>query len=182
VVSAFRVFGEHGYRSTTMQAIARVCGLATGSLYTYFRGKHDLFRAAASEGWRLLLSELAPTLDSDRPLGERLDQLLDLAFRRLEETLPLLRGMLFEASRLREFHANLERFCEVVVTLIDQGRRQGLIRTETPGWKQLVRVMMNGVLFSAAVAPVSTTREELAQLKGSIRAFLRSRLTEGGTT
>jgi len=180
LVSAFRVFGRQGFASATIKTIARASGVAPGSVYTYFRDKRQLFNAAVDEGWRLLLSELAEVLTTDRPLAERLDLLLDLSFQSLRESLPLLRGMLFEASRLPAFRRNLDRFRDLVVGILDEGRKEGLFQTPTLGWKHLVRVVVNGVLFSAAVAPEGSTGEELEALKASIRSQLHSRMREGG--
>ncbi len=183
VESAFRAFGERGFRSTTMKTIARASGVAPGSIYTYFRDKRELFRAAAGEGWRVLLSELREALQTDRPLAERLDLLVELAFRKLKDSLPLLRGMLFEASRMQEFHRNLDRFCAVVVSLLEEGRRQGLLDVDDEGaWKGLVRVLVSGVMFTVAIAPEDATDREIRALKSSITALLREHMrVEAGT-
>jgi AcrR family transcriptional regulator len=179
VVSAFRTFGRHGFRSATMKSIARASGVAPGSIYTYFRGKRELFKAAVDEGWRHLLSELAELRDAGGPLAERLERSIDLSFQRLRESLPLLRGMLFEASRLKAFHQNLDRFCDGTIALVDQARKEGVVRIETPEWKTLIRVLISGVLFSASIAPETATEQVLRSLKASIRSLLGAHMDRG---
>ncbi|HEY3697711.1 MAG TPA: helix-turn-helix domain-containing protein [Spongiibacteraceae bacterium] len=42
--SATRLFGERGYDETSLEDIARACGLTTGPVYHYFGSKKELFR------------------------------------------------------------------------------------------------------------------------------------------
>ena len=42
--AAMRLFQEHGYEATTMRAIAREAGVATGNAYYYFGSKEELVR------------------------------------------------------------------------------------------------------------------------------------------
>jgi Transcriptional regulator len=45
VSAAHRLFLEQGFHGTTMRQISKESGMALGSLYTYFPGKDDLFKA-----------------------------------------------------------------------------------------------------------------------------------------
>ena len=42
--AAMRLFREHGYEATTMRAIAREAGVATGNAYYYVSSKDELVR------------------------------------------------------------------------------------------------------------------------------------------
>jgi AcrR family transcriptional regulator len=42
--AAMRLFQEHGYEATTMRAIAREAGVATGNAYYYFASKEELIQ------------------------------------------------------------------------------------------------------------------------------------------
>ena len=43
--AAFGVFAAYGYRRTTMEDIARACGMSRTALYLHFRNKDDIFRS-----------------------------------------------------------------------------------------------------------------------------------------
>lgn len=45
LLSALRLFAEHGYLATTMPRIARDSGVVAGNLYRYYRSKFELFFA-----------------------------------------------------------------------------------------------------------------------------------------
>jgi AcrR family transcriptional regulator len=47
--TAARLFGEHGYAQTTVDAIATVAGVAKGAVFHYFSGKETLFEAVLEQ-------------------------------------------------------------------------------------------------------------------------------------
>jgi len=184
IKAAFRVFGELGYQSTTIKNIAEAAGMAPGSIYNYFTDKEDLFKCTVQEGWADFLSEFEGLVKPDSPLEERLDELIERGFQKLKECLPLLRGMLFESSRLLGFHEDMALFCSYVERLIDEGRKQDLLDIPEDGgkWRKLVKVTVNGVLFSVALTPPDGTDREIAEIKNSLKRFITSKLLQGETT
>jgi len=64
--AAAQAFGERGYRATTMADIAGAAGLKAPSLYTYFKGKVEIFAALGE----LLIEEVEATVATvDRGAG-----------------------------------------------------------------------------------------------------------------
>ncbi|HTW01182.1 MAG TPA: helix-turn-helix domain-containing protein [Streptosporangiaceae bacterium] len=49
VAIATRMFAEHGYEDTSIEAVLREAGVSRGSLYHHFASKEALFEAAAEE-------------------------------------------------------------------------------------------------------------------------------------
>jgi AcrR family transcriptional regulator len=45
VAAALAVFGERGFRQTTLEEVAARAGVSKGTVYLYFKSKDDLFRA-----------------------------------------------------------------------------------------------------------------------------------------
>jgi AcrR family transcriptional regulator len=72
VAAALRVFGEHGFHGATMQDVVRESGLSVGAIYTYFKGKDDLFLATCDLASGRGLGELAARLGGGRTVAERL--------------------------------------------------------------------------------------------------------------
>jgi AcrR family transcriptional regulator len=175
--SAFQVFGKKGFESSTMKSIAREAGIAPGSIYTYFRDKQDLFHSTAREIWDRLLSRFRSVVASPRGIEEKLAELLDVGFSALKASLPLLRGMLFEAAQDRMFQENLDALCGYISALLAQGRREGILEVpEDEGqWKRIVRVTVVGIIFSAALAQQKDTDSEIAALKAAITRMLADR-------
>ncbi len=72
VTAALRVFGERGFHGATMQDVVRESGLSVGAIYTYFKGKDDLFLATCDLASGRGLGELATRLAGGRTVAERL--------------------------------------------------------------------------------------------------------------
>jgi AcrR family transcriptional regulator len=49
LIAASRLFREHGYGTTTMDAVAREADVSKATLYVYFSGKRELFAAVIAE-------------------------------------------------------------------------------------------------------------------------------------
>ena len=70
--AAFEVFGEIGYEATVIKDIAVRAGISSGTIYTYFNDKRDLFRATAQEGWNRFLAQIREIADAKETAGIRL--------------------------------------------------------------------------------------------------------------
>ena len=51
--SARRLFPEHGYQGTSIEMITEAAGYGTGTFYTYFSSKTDIFRTLYGEGIKI---------------------------------------------------------------------------------------------------------------------------------
>jgi AcrR family transcriptional regulator len=171
--AAFSVFGKIGYEATLMKDIADRAGISSGTIYTYFDDKKDLFRATVQEGWKRFLAQMRTLAESREPTEVRIGRFIEIGFQSLKHSLPLLRGMLFESSQMNLLQGSLEQFCSLVEKLL-AGRRE---RTVSPAGdparrRSLIKVTVVGVLFSAALAEPSRVDEEIDSLKRMIALML----------
>ncbi|GAB3314930.1 TetR/AcrR family transcriptional regulator [Larkinella ripae] len=84
---ALLVFKRQGYHRTTMDDLARACGLLKGSFYHYFSSKEVLMKEVllyANEVNRKHLFSIA--YDEMKPPQQRLEQLLDTLFSTVTES------------------------------------------------------------------------------------------------
>lgn len=86
VAAALHVFGERGFHGATMQDVVRECGLSVGAIYTYFKGKDDLFLATCDLASGRGLGELAARLAGGESLAERLAIAVGFYFDSTEES------------------------------------------------------------------------------------------------
>jgi len=190
--TAITVFGDKGFQATTLKDIAAGAGISTGSVYTYFADKDDLFRAAVEHGWDRFIVELEGLTQAGMNRRQRTAALLDNGFQTLELALPLLRGMLFDSSRQSLLEPSIERVISAIDTILLPDTVKG-IREErkiaNPADRhQIIRIMVNGILFTAAFSktgtvspPVSPGKEspDIRQIKESIAIFLGQYETGG---
>jgi AcrR family transcriptional regulator len=72
VDAALRMFREQGYEATTMRAVAREAGVATGNAYYYFGSKEELIQEFYARNHAEHLVACAPVLTTETEFGPRL--------------------------------------------------------------------------------------------------------------
>jgi AcrR family transcriptional regulator len=173
IEAAFSVFGESGFTDTLIKDIADKAGISSGTIYTYFKDKKDLFRATVQVGWDGFLQRVREIVESDEPVEARIDTFLAAGFGSLKRYLPLLRGMLFESSQMNLMQGRIEEFCGLVEKLAAARRTRAVRIAGDPAHRRsLIRVTVVGVLFSAALAEPSRVDEEIDGLKQTITLML----------
>jgi AcrR family transcriptional regulator len=171
IEAAFEVFGNIGFEGTLIRDIAERAGISSGTIYTYFQDKKDLFRATVQEGWNRFLAQVRELADSHEPAEQRLRRFVDIGFSNLKQYLPLLRGMLFESSQMNLLQGSLEQLCSLADRLLSAAP----VRADPPPAlhrQSLIRVTVVGVLFSAALAEPSRVDAEIDELKHMIVRML----------
>jgi len=169
IEAAFAVFGDVGYEATVIKDIAERAGISSGTIYTYFNDKRDLFRATAQEGWNRFLQQIRELAESPAPADAKVQQVIEIGFRNLKHSLPLLRGMLFESTQMRILQQSLLELCRLLDLLFAERPENAPRLTADPGQQRfLIRVTVIGVLFSAALAEPTQVDQEIDMLKETI--------------
>jgi AcrR family transcriptional regulator len=76
VTAALRMFRENGYEATTMRAIAKEAGVATGNAYYYFSSKEELIQEFYARNQAEHARAARRVLDTETGLGPRLSGVL----------------------------------------------------------------------------------------------------------
>lgn len=79
--AARTLFAQKGYEETTIPEIARVAGVAVGTVYLYFRNKHELLTNVAVDIDAEILQALRDPALFEIPLGLAMRVLMETMFR-----------------------------------------------------------------------------------------------------
>ena len=133
VDAAIKVFAEYGYHNSKISKIAETAGVATGSVYVYFKNKEAILLTIFSELWNKLYDEL-DLIVSNTSLSsiEKLDSMVDLIFEVFTEK-PAL-ALVFvneqnhlESSNQKDFTNYYGKFLDKGEIIISKGISEGLI-------------------------------------------------------
>lgn len=81
IEAAIKVFAETGYHESKISKIAETAGIATGSIYLYFKNKEEILSKIFYSLWERLATDLKATQErSDLNPVEKLESMLDLIF------------------------------------------------------------------------------------------------------
>lgn len=139
VVAAIRVFGDKGYHGATIQDVVRESGLSVGAIYTYFKGKDELYLAGCDFVSNRGLGELATRLAGGTTTAERLAIAVAFFFDSIDEYdgMPGLATIVpawAEATEDPDVRAMLVRRREQLVGAGQLILREGIARGDLPAW------------------------------------------------
>jgi TetR/AcrR family fatty acid metabolism transcriptional regulator len=133
--AATRVFAQRGFFQSQVADIARVAGVAAGTVYLYFRSKDDLLVSLFERTMREAIAEGRAALDGLAGPVERLRRIAELHLERLGRDRDL--AVVFQVE-LRQSTKFMERFSStylrdylgLIRQTIADGQREGLFRDE----------------------------------------------------
>src|SRR5688500_17281526 len=107
--AATRVFAQTGYLQSQVADVARVAGVAAGTVYLYFKGKDDLLVSIFERSMKEVLAEGREAVHGVTDAAERLRMLAHLHLDRLGRDRHL--AVVFQVE-LRQSVKFMERFSE----------------------------------------------------------------------
>ena len=158
--ASVRLFGEHGYEGTSLQAIADAVGMRKQSLLHYFRSKEDLRQAAAADllaHWQRELPRLltGTTSGHDR-FGSTISALVDFFLEDGQRAKFAIREMLDRPDESRELAASeLRQWTDLIVDFIRMGQKAGFVKEDVDPESYII-LIMTMVVGTVAFAPVAS--------------------------
>src|SRR5881397_568979 len=137
IEAAIRVFARNGYYNSRVSDIAREAGIASGTIYLYFKTKDEilvtLFREKMAEWVALVRQELAAERN---PLG-KIRKIVALHFKVLEENPDLAEVVQVELRQGQKFFRGasaheVSAYFDVINNVLEEGVGAGLIRRDLP--------------------------------------------------
>ena len=137
IEAAIRVFARSGYYNSRVSDIAREAGIAAGTIYLYFKTKDEilvtLFREKMAEWVAFVHSEIA----AERNAIAKLERLVALHFRVLEENPELAEVVQVELRQGHKFFRGasaheISAYFELIGSVLEEGIAAGLIRRDVP--------------------------------------------------
>jgi len=100
LLSAKKLFAEHGYENTSTASIARTAGTSESQLVKHFGSKEGLLEAIFEWGWEHINASVADVVKIETP-RERLMRVLQVIYSALEQDEEMKELMLLESRRTR---------------------------------------------------------------------------------
>ena len=134
VDASIEVFAAKGFHSARISDIARLAGVADGTIYLYFRNKEDLLLSIFEEKMDLLIVELRSALEGKTEPVDRLRVCAKQHFLQLEKYPALAQVLQVELRQshkfLREYRPEkLWEYLAIFGDIIRDGQQSGKLRT-----------------------------------------------------
>jgi TetR/AcrR family fatty acid metabolism transcriptional regulator len=131
IEAAVKVFAEYGYHNSKISKIAETAGVATGSVYVYYKNKEDILLKIFSDLWLKLNNDFDLIIENSAISSlEKLDGMIDLIFDAFSENPSLAMVFVEEQNyleRMREsnhllfYNKFLDKGEEIITKGIEEG-------------------------------------------------------------
>ncbi|MCL2700145.1 MAG: TetR/AcrR family transcriptional regulator [Phycisphaerae bacterium] len=184
--AAKKVFEAHGFAAATMEAVAEEARIAKGSIYNYFKSKHELFRAVFLEDMPKSYADAEAELDCQGSAPDKIQKILDLWYSQLHERTRMGKLILeFWATAARgeqddlaeDFGATYSHWRTKIAAVIEEGVASGDFQpqVQSRAASSLILAVFDGIMLQALLDARMTVDESfVAGLKKAVMAGLTS--------
>ncbi|MCI5208694.1 MAG: TetR/AcrR family transcriptional regulator, partial [Candidatus Electrothrix sp. ATG2] len=169
--AAINLFGERGYESTSVSALAKAAGIGKGTIYSYFSSKNEILLAFCEEELAFIYDEIREKLDPDASLAEKMLLVFMSEFRYVtrnkEFGRTLLREMTFPKEITIEKSRKIEeRFLELFVKFFKEAQEKGQLR------RDIELIVTGGHLYGLYLMALSAWYSGRLHTEGDVRESL----------
>ena len=169
-----------GYRDTTVADVVRLARTSRRNFYEHFEDRDACFLALFDATNQSMLQQIAGAVDPDLPLDEQVDRAVDAYISSVTGQPALYSSFVRELPGLGEAgavrgQATLERFAEMLVGLVDAGRRVQPGMTARPLDMDTAIIIVGGLRELLVIS--LQQRRDMRQLRASVGRTIKAILT-----
>lgn len=182
--AAVRVFARSGYYNSRVADIAREAGIASGTIYLYFRTKDEILVALFRERMAEWVATARAELTGEADAVAKIRRLVTLHFDVLERHPDLAEVVQVELRQGQKFFRGaaareVSAYFDLIATVLQEGQAAGVIRRDLP--VRIATRMLFGAMDQMATSWVLGRRGsrlgDAAEAVATI--FLRGAATDG---
>ena len=137
VDAAIRVFARNGYYNSRVSDIAREAGIASGTIYLYFKTKDDILVTLFREKMAGFVARLRDAIAAEPDALAKLRRLIALHFQVLESNPDLAEVVQVELRQGHKFFRGasaheVEAYFALISSVLEEGVEAGLFRKDLP--------------------------------------------------
>jgi TetR/AcrR family transcriptional regulator, fatty acid metabolism regulator protein len=146
------LFAKQGYENTTISDIARVAGVAVGTVYLYFRNKHEIYTSLSLDWVSAIAQALQDPHITSMPIEQIPRAMIEASFRICHENselMPLFQVDIQSEEEMRKHKAAEEAITKVLDAFFRQVIAQGqLAPFDTEMYAKLIFGLVHSVLYT----------------------------------
>jgi TetR/AcrR family fatty acid metabolism transcriptional regulator len=153
--AAIRVFARNGYHHSRVADIAREAGIASGTIYLYFKTKDEILVTLFRERMAEWVAHARREISVEPDAVAKLRRLVALHFDGLEKNPDLAEVMQVELRQGHKFFRGasaheISAYFELIASILEEGVAAGLVRRDVP--VKLATKMLFGAMDQLATS------------------------------
>ena len=184
IEAACRVFARTGYYNSRVSDIAREAGVASGTIYLYFKTKEEILVTLFREKMAAWVAHVRSQIAAEPDAVARVRRLVALHFRVLENDPAMAEVVQVELRQGHKFFrgasaAEISSYFELIGSILEEGRAAGTIRDDVP--VKVATKMLFGAMDQVATSWVLGKRTyQLSDVADAVATvFLRGVTRDG---
>jgi len=153
--AAVRVFARNGYYNSRVSDIAKEAGIASGTIYLYFKTKDEILVTLFREKMAEFVATVRKAIAAEPDAVAKLRRLIRLHFKLLEEHAEMAEVVQVELRQGQKFFrgasANeISGYFDLISSVLEEGMAAGLFRNDLP--VKTVRKVLFGAMDQMATS------------------------------
>ncbi len=153
--AAVRVFARNGYYNSRVSDIAKEAGIASGTIYLYFKTKDEILVTLFREKMAEFVATVRKAIAAEPDAVAKLRRLIRLHFKLLEEHAEMAEVVQVELRQGQKFFrgasANeVSGYFDLISSVLEEGMAAGLFRNDLP--VKTVRKVLFGAMDQMATS------------------------------
>jgi TetR/AcrR family transcriptional regulator, fatty acid metabolism regulator protein len=137
IEAAIRVFARNGYYNSRVSDIAREAGIASGTIYLYFRTKEEILVTLFREKMAAFVAHLRREIAAERDPVAKIRRLVALHFTVLEQSPALAEVVQVELRQGQKFFRGasaheVSAYFDLIASVLQEGVAAGVFRPDLP--------------------------------------------------
>lgn len=162
--AAVRVFAQEGFYNAKVSEIARVAGVADGTIYLYFKSKDDLLISLFEDRMERVNADLKDALAKEPTATGRLKRVVELHLELVEQNRPMAEVICVELRQSAKFikeykNPKFAEYLRIIAGAVEAGQRSGELREDVDA--TVIARALFGALDEIALAWLAKGREKL---------------------
>ena len=135
--AAVKVFAQRGFYNAKVSQIAKIAGIADGTIYLYFKNKDDILISIFEEEMAKFISKVRKEIESEPDIKSKLRIFVKTHLNFVEKNPKLAQVFQLELRQSNKFikeyaGSKLKEYLNVAGDIIEEGQRHGIIRKDIP--------------------------------------------------
>jgi TetR/AcrR family fatty acid metabolism transcriptional regulator len=155
IEAAVRVFARNGYYNSRVSDIAREAGIASGTIYLYFKTKDEILVTLFREKMAEFVATVRKAIAAEPDAVAKLRRLIGLHFKLLEDHSEMAEVVQVELRQGQKFFrgasANeVSGYFDLISSVLEEGMAAGMFRSDLP--VKTVRKVLFGAMDQMATS------------------------------
>ena len=182
--AAVRVFSRNGYYNSRVSDIAREAGVASGTIYLYFKTKDEVLVTIFRERMAAWVAHVRAQVKNEPDVPAKIRRLIVLHFRVIEKDPALAEVVQVELRQGQKFFRGasmqeISAYFDLIESVLEEGRSSGALRRDI-AVKTAVRVLFGAMDQMATSWVLGTRKRRLSDAARDVaNIFLRGVTANG---